>query len=147
MFVFGKRSRERLHGVHPDLVLVVSRALLYSEVDFAITEGMRSYERQLELVAKGRSWTENSRHLRQRDGYSHAIDVVAAGDLDLDGDVDTTDRSLIWSPSYYHKIADAFMRAASELMVPLRWGGDWDCDGDTGDQQHFDGPHFELRST
>jgi peptidoglycan L-alanyl-D-glutamate endopeptidase CwlK len=26
----------------------------------------------------------------------------------------------------------------------MRWGGDWDGDGDTKDERFFDGPHFEL---
>ena len=144
-FVFSERSRSKLENVHPDLVLVVSRALAYSEIDFAITEGMRSYVRQIKLIEMGRSWTEHSKHLRQSDGYSHAIDVMAVGDLDGDGDIDTTDRNMTWSRSNYLMINDAFKRASSELGIAIRWGGDWDCDGDTGDQAHFDGPHFELR--
>ena len=145
MFVFGSRSREKLANVHPDLVLVVSRALLYSQIDFAITEGMRTHTRQIELIRMGRSWTERSKHLRQPDGYAHAIDVMAVGDINRDGEVDTTDRDLTWSRSAYGTIADAFMRASTELGIPIRWGGDWDCDGDSGDQAHFDGPHFELK--
>jgi len=144
-FYFGERSREKLENVHPDLILVVSRALLYSEIDFAITEGMRSHARQLELLQMGRTWTEHSMHLRQPDGYAHAIDVMAVGDLDRDGDVDTTDRNMTWSHVNYSTIQVAFQRASTGLGIPIRWGGDWDCDGDSGDQAHFDGPHFELR--
>ena len=79
---FDKRSRRMLRNVHPDLVCVAFRALEYSAVDFVITEGLRSSARQLELYNQGRSKTLNSKHLIRKDGTSHAIDVMAVGDLD-----------------------------------------------------------------
>jgi hypothetical protein len=36
MFVLGKRSRERLIGVHPDLVIVMSFAIYETDMDFAV---------------------------------------------------------------------------------------------------------------
>ena len=42
---------------------VTRRALEISEVDFGITEGLRSRYRQKQLVATGKSQTMNSRHL------------------------------------------------------------------------------------
>ncbi|STL62039.1 putative phage PS3 [Escherichia coli] len=61
-----------MQGVNPDLVKVTRRALEISEVDFGITEGLRSRYRQKQLVATGKSQTMNSRHLT-----GHAVDVVA----------------------------------------------------------------------
>ena len=77
MWRFGKRSIERLEGVHPKLILVVSRGLLYSPIDFTVIEGLRTLERQKILKAQGRSQTLKSNHLTGR-----AIDVMAVGDLD-----------------------------------------------------------------
>jgi len=108
------------------------------------SESARACVRQNQLVDQGKSWTWRSKHLRQKDGYAHAVDLIATGDLDLDGDIDATDRSLIWAPDIYRLIADAMCEAAADLGIQIRWGGDWDCDGDTGDENHFDGPHFEL---
>ena len=45
-YKLGARSRQRLEGVHPDLVRVVSRAILITEVDFTVLEGLRTVERQ-----------------------------------------------------------------------------------------------------
>jgi len=135
-FTFGRMSRTKLIGVHPDLVLVVSRGLLYSRVDFAITEGVRSYERQKDLVAQGKSWTLNSNHLVQPDGFAHAIDVMAVGDLNADGVVDAHDKGIAWTRGFYHDIADAMKQAAEELGIGIRWGGDF--------AGRYDGPHFEL---
>jgi peptidoglycan L-alanyl-D-glutamate endopeptidase CwlK len=135
-YQFGERSRSRLVGVHPDLVLVVSRGLLYSPHDFVVNEGVRSLERQRKLVDAGMSKTLNSKHLVQPDGYAHAIDLVATGDLDDDGDLDAQDASLVWSQALYVVIADGMKRASRELGIPVRWGGDF--------RGFFDGPHFEL---
>lgn len=135
-FRFGSRSRERLRSVHPDLVLVVSRGLLYSEIDFAVTEGLRSIERQRDLVSRRLSQTYASKHLVQPDGYAHAVDIMAVGDLDGDNDVDAQDRTRTWDRELYTAIAVAMQRAADELGIPIRWGGAF--------KSFFDGVHFEL---
>lgn len=119
-FCFSQRSENNLRGVHPDLVRVVRRALALSDVDFGITEGLRTPERQRQLVAAGKSQTQNSRHLT-----GHAVDVFAyptpAGS---------------WEWKYYAQISAAFKRAAAELNIPIEWGGDW--------KTLKDGPHFQL---
>ena len=120
MFKLGKRSIERLQGVHPDLVRVVERAIELSTVDFTVLEGLRSPERQQTLVASGASQTLNSRHIT-----GHAVDLGAWVDNQVD-----------WSWPLYTKIANAMKAAANELGVSIVWGGDW--------RTFKDGPHFEL---
>lgn len=118
-FAFSQRSRRALEGVHPDLVRVAERALELTEVDFMVTEGVRSIERQRALVAARASRTMNSRHIT-----GHAIDVAAwVG-------------GVRWDWPLYPRIAEAFKGAAAELGVPIVWGGDW--------PRFRDGPHFEL---
>lgn len=119
-FRLSARSRANLVGVHSDLVLVVQRALQLSVVDFSVTEGLRTAERQRQLVAEGKSQTQNSRHLT-----GHAVDVVAY--------VPGQDP---WAWEHYERINEAFQRAASEIGVPIIWGGSW--------KTLKDGPHFEL---
>ena len=48
---FGKRSRERLKGVNTKLVNVLNE--LIKIMDVTIIEGVRSKERQAELLEKG----------------------------------------------------------------------------------------------
>lgn len=119
-FVFGSRSQANLSGVHADLVRVVRRALEISAVDFAVTEGLRTVERQRQLVAKGASRTMNSRHIT-----GHAVDLAPF----IDG-------AIRWDWPPFYQIADAMKTAAGELGVALVWGGDW--------VTFKDGPHFEL---
>jgi peptidoglycan L-alanyl-D-glutamate endopeptidase CwlK len=119
-FKLSRRSLERMQGVHPDLVKVVLLAIQLTEVDFGITEGVRTIEKQREYYAKGASKTMNSRHLT-----GHAVDLAAY-----------IGSEVRWDWPLYHKIADAMKRAANSLNVPIVWGGDW--------KSFKDGPHFEL---
>lgn len=119
-FKFSQRSIDNLVGVHPDLVRVVKRAIQISPVDFLITEGRRTEERQRKLVAAGASKTMNSRHIT-----GHAIDFAAW----IDG-------GIRWDWPLYAKIAGAFKVASRELKVPIEWGGDW--------RSFKDGPHIQL---
>lgn len=119
-FKLSQRSLDKLQGVDKRLVAVVNRAIELTEVDFGITEGLRTKERQEQLVAEGKSQTLNSKHLR-----GMAVDVVAY----VDGKVS-------WDKQHYQKIAEAFKQAADELNVSIRWGGNF--------KSFFDGPHFEL---
>ena len=48
-FKLSQRSLDRLKGVDPDLVEVVKRAIDLTEVDFGVSEGLRTLERQKEL--------------------------------------------------------------------------------------------------
>lgn len=60
-----------MEGIHPDLRRVADLALKLSVYDFTITDGLRTIEEQREYVARGVSWTMNSRHLT-----GHAIDYA-----------------------------------------------------------------------
>lgn len=118
-------SLKKLEGVHPHLVAIVKRAAEISAQAFQVTEGVRTLNRQRELVKRGASRTLKSRHIPVPNGLGHAIDVVAM----IGGRIS-------WELPLYHRIADAMKAAAKEIGVPVEWGGDW-----TG---FVDGPHFQL---
>ena len=118
--MLGTRSRKRLEGLHPDLVRVVERADALGLIDFAVTEGLRSRQRQAELVADGHSTTMNSRHLT-----GHAVDLVPL----FKG-------KPCWKWPSFYKLAPLVKMAAQELGVAIEWGGDW--------ATFKDGPHFQL---
>ncbi len=120
MYKLGARSKQRLKGVHEDLIKVVERAIEISTVDFTVLEGLRTPERQKTLMESGASQTLNSRHIT-----GHAVDLGAWVDDQVD-----------WSWPLYHKVASAMKEAAKQLDVAIVWGGDWNT--------FKDGPHFEL---
>jgi peptidoglycan L-alanyl-D-glutamate endopeptidase CwlK len=120
MKAFSARSEKNLVGVHPDLVRVMRRALEIAPVDFMVIEGLRTVERQRQLVAKGASQTMRSRHLT-----GHAVDIapVVGG-------------AIRWDWPLYDRLAVAVKQAAREVSVPVEWGGDWTT--------FKDGPHWQL---
>lgn len=117
-FALGERSQRNLEGVHPDLVSVVKRAIGITKQDFMVIEGMRSLERQKQLLAEGKSKTMNSRHLT-----GHAVDLCPYP-------VDWNDADK------FVAISEAMKEAAKELDIPLEWGGDW--------KNGWDKPHYQL---
>lgn len=138
-FTFSQRSIDSLKGVHPNLVRVVTRALALSTVDFRIIEGVRTPTRQRQLYAQGRTkpgpkvtWTLNSNHfVNKRTGFGHAIDILPA--------------PYDWKDlNNFNAVANAMFQAADELKINIRWGADWDNDGNPRERGETDSPHFEL---
>lgn len=125
---WSQRSLRNMQGIHPDLRRVLDRALQESPVDFVINEGLRTIERQRELLRIRATTTLNSRHLT-----GHAIDFYAYVDINKDGKVTFEEMS---NPRLMKQIADAMKYAASELAIPVVWGGDW--------RKFKDYPHVEL---
>jgi len=119
-FKLSKKSLDRLNGVDKDLIDVVKRAIELTEVDFGVTEGIRTLDRQRVLFNKGKSQTMKSKHLIGR-----AVDVAAY-----------VGNEVSWDKEHYIIISKAFKQAAKELNVSIRWGGDF--------KSFFDGPHYEL---
>lgn len=144
----GSLSRSNLRGVHPDLCRVVNRAIQLTSQDFRVTEGVRTQERQAQLVQQGVSRTLNSRHIS-----GHAVDLAALHNGQIS-----------WEWDRYYQIAQAMQRASDEENVVIRWGGVWDkwlselssnlklevghfrarFTKANGKAPLMDGPHFEL---
>lgn len=155
-YVLGAGSIGNLVGVHPDLVRVIKRAITITPVDFKVIEGVRSDEQAYRNFGKGRTaaqclaagcpakfarpgerkvtWLRNplsTKHRKQSDGFSHAVDLLPA--------------PYDWvEMSPFDQVAKAVLAAAKIEKVAVRWGRDWDGDGKPGEKGETDGPHFEL---
>lgn len=114
------RSLKRLEGVHDDLVKVVKLAFDISPNVFIVTEGLRTLERQKQLLAAGASQTLRSRHLT-----GHAVDLAVKVGAEVR-----------WDWPLYRALAVVMKDAARQLEIPLEWGGDW--------KSLVDGPHYQL---
>lgn len=148
MFSLSNNSKARLIGVNPSLVAVVNRAIQLTRVDFGVTEGLRTLDRQKELLAAGATTTLKSKHLT-----GNAVDLVAY----INGKVS-------WNVAVYDDIADAMKQAAIDLKVSIRWGGAWNVPDITKwtktmqdamnyyidykrsikERPFIDAPHFEI---
>lgn len=110
----------KLRGVHPDLVKIVNELARITTIEFTILEGLRTVERQKQLVASGASTTMKSRHIT-----GHAVDIAPK----LNG-------AISWDWPLYRKLAPIIKQAAKNVNVPIEWGGDW--------VKFKDGPHWQL---
>lgn len=111
-YFLGATSRANLVGVHPDLVAVVKKAILLTDIDFAVHEGVRTLDRQRKLVASGASRTLDSYHLT-----GDAVDLVPY-----------VDGHLRWEHALCNDVARAMFEASGQVGVRLVWGRVWDME-------------------
>ena len=147
-YKLSTKSQERLIGVEPELKEVVYEAIKVTKIDFGVIEGLRTEEKQKQLVESGASQTMKSKHLEGR-----AVDLMAyVGGRGS------------WELNVYDEIADAMKEAAVKVDVAVRWGAAWtvtdirewkgtmeeamnsyiDTRRGQGRRPFIDAPHFEL---
>ena len=147
-YKLSTKSQERLMGVEPELKEVVYEAIKVTKIDFGVIEGLRTEEKQKQLVESGASQTMKSKHLEGR-----AVDLMAY----IGGRGS-------WELNVYDEIADAMKEAAVKVDVAVRWGAAWtvtdirewegtmedamnsyiDTRRSEGRRPFIDAPHFEL---
>lgn len=131
MPIFGKKSKERLKGVDVRLVNVLNEVVKY--FDITVIEGLRSQERQNELVAQGKSKTKFGKHVQGK-----AVDI-APYPIDWNSRDD------------FHYLGGFVLGVASKMGVDIRWGGDWSDSSlsqnarTTKDNNFDDLVHFEIK--
>lgn len=145
-FNLSQKSLQVLSTVNPRLQRVVKRAIIKSEVDFGVAQGLRTRDDQMKLYGQGRTaaqmkaaglnpeyakpkmakvtWTMNSNHLGGK-----AVDLVPY----VNGKVEWDNNGKL---GLWPKIAKAMKESAVELGVKIEWGGDW--------KTTVDRPHFEI---
>jgi|TARA_R100001594_G_scaffold30163_1_gene56326 hypothetical protein len=127
----GKRSKSRLQGVDSKLVNVLNEVCKY--FDITVIEGLRSQERQNELVAQGKSKTKFGKHVEGK-----AVDI-APYPIDWNARDD------------FHYLGGFVLGIASQMGINVRWGGDWSDSSlsqnrrTTKDNNFDDLVHFELK--
>ena len=147
-YKLSTKSQERLIGVEPELKEIVYEAIKVTKIDFGVIEGLRTEEKQKQLVESGASQTMKSKHLEGR-----AVDLMAY----IGGRGS-------WELNVYDEIADAMKEAAIKVDVAVRWGAAWtvtdirewegtmeeamnsyiDTRRGQGRRPFIDAPHFEL---
>lgn len=165
MFIWGKGSRAKMEGLHPNLIKVLNLAITYSEIDMSVHEGVRSDEQCYINFGQGRTaaqciaggcpakyaqpkkpkvtWLRRalgSNHRKKADGFGHAVDLYP-----YPNSLWFNKPAKVYEPMF-NKIAVAMFKASKELKIPIRWGADWDMDNLPRERGETDNPHFELRS-
>lgn len=127
-YKFSQRSLNNLKGVHPDMVKLMHASIINAPVDFVVTEGVRTAERQKELYKQGKSkcdgFMKKSNHQLREDGYGYAVDLYP---LPFD----------CKNKEPFKILAAHIKKIAYQLGIKISWGGDW--------KNFVDMPHYELK--
>lgn len=126
---FSRASEAALASAHPDLQRLFREVIKYA--DCKVLEGHRDKVAQDAAVATGHSkvrWPKSKHNSLP----SLAVDVVPY--------------PINWKDTKRFYFLAGFVKGvASQLGLIVRWGGDWDSDGDFADQSFMDLPHYEIR--
>ena len=129
-FYLSQRSLDNMSGIDSRLQRIAERAIEITKIDFGIPTdgGRRTAERQHELFEDGKSRADGY-HKRSKHQDGRAIDFYAY----VDGEAS-------WNELHLAMVAAAFLQAASEYKISVRWGGLWKK------EVHgiVDLPHIEL---
>lgn len=139
---FSSRSLNKLSTCHVDLQLIMTEAIKDTCVDFGVSEGHRSLERQKELFDKKLSKVDGISKKGKHNYYpSLAVDIYAY----------VPNKNLAYDEAHLAYLGGHILKTANILLDAgkithrLRWGFNWDMDGELKyDQTLIDGPHFEL---
>lgn len=134
MFTLSDRSLKRLEGVNDDLVKIVKLAIRRTPVDFGVAwcGGFRTPEEQNQLFKDGYS---------QKDGYEKLSRHQFGDAVDLQVYVGG---AVVQNEKMQYIVAGVMFACASELDIKIRFGGDWNMNGDVRDNKFNDLYHFEL---
>ena len=141
MHIFSTRSKNALLHCHQDLQTLAEYALQCSEIDFCITEGHRSAQRQALLFKEGKTLIDG-RNKQSKHNFlpARAFDFCAI-----------VKGKATWEENYMCYLAGVFIACAhllkhtKRMQYPIRWGGNWNRDGIIIQKQTLvDMPHIEL---
>lgn len=149
----GDRSVSRLEGVDSQLVRVVLRAADMAEPheDFTVLEGVRSKEQCWINYGKGRTVAEcQAKGVPAKYAKPGVPKVTWLKDplssKHCFGEaVDLAPYPIDWNDLKRFDALNKLMeQAAWAEKVDIRWGADWDEDGNPRERGESDSPHWEL---
>lgn len=137
MPTFSKTSNQRLATCDMRLQLVFSAVV--EAIDCTVLVGHRTEADQERAFAEGRS-QKHWPHGEHNALPSRAVDVVPVVPDGMD----------VWNVKdpavqlYWWRLQYCVLRKAEALGFKVRWGLDWNGDGNTADTQLKDWPHWEV---
>jgi len=135
-YSYGRTSSQYLITASLNLQLVFDEALARGLIDITVIEGRRAKARQNRLYRINRSkvvWPNSKHNVSKPDDLAHAVDAAPY----VNGKA---------SDNYFHCIflAGVVQCCGEKLSIPIRWGGNWDRDGEPVTDQDFqDLWHYE----
>ena len=137
-YSFGKRSTQIKDTISLNLELVFDEALETDLIDIVLIEGRRDRARQDKFFygVPQRSklpWPKSKHNVLNPEDFAHAVDAAPY----VNGKA---------SDNFYHCcfLAGVILAIGARLHIPIRWGGNWDKDGEPITDQTFqDLWHYE----
>lgn len=130
--VLGTASLARYDTLHPALQMLVLTIL--ERMDVTVVCGHRSKEEQNKAVNEGKSSLRYPKSKHNSDP-SLAVDIAPY----------IRKKGVQWGVAEVSHMQGRIAEIAEYLNIPLRWGGDWDGDGDSSEHKLRDYVHIELK--
>lgn len=133
MYKFSSKSQAKLNECHKDIQIICNELIKY--IDFTVVTGYRSPEEQLKKYQQGFSKVKKGKH-----NYNPSLAI----------DIQPYPLSNNQKREQFYYLAGFFMGIAKMLKAEglithdIRFGGDWDKDGEIIDNSFDDLYHFEL---
>lgn len=145
MYIYGKSSTAKLLTAHYELRETFELALSWQIYDIAIVWGWRGEEIQTQAFLSGAStkeWPNSKHNIVDAEGepLAEAVDYGPWCKLP------NGKMGIPWKDTHAFAVIGGLLLAASQqLGYNMRYGGDWDMDGLTTDQNLMDWGHIERR--
>lgn len=135
-YSFGNKSSRELETCNLSLQHIARQALAYGLIDFSIVEGYRSDEKQHQYFIEDKSKVDagdpGAKHNYKKP--SEAFDAVPY-----------VNGKSSWKWQHCIFLAGVILAAAKKVGEEVRWGGNWDMDGEPVTDQDFqDLVHYET---
>jgi peptidoglycan L-alanyl-D-glutamate endopeptidase CwlK len=136
-YYLSERSLLRLKDVNPKLINLCLLGIKRTPIDFGIAYqgGKRTAEEQNQLFKDGYS---------KCDGYKIQSNHQSGDAFDINVFVNS---KVVENKEMLCVVAGVMFSCAEELNIKIRWGLDWDQDGDIRDNTFNDMYHFEIINT
>lgn len=136
------KQRDTLIG---SLRLLMDDALRVSDVPFQLVQGARTVEEQQRYFNEGKSKVNPKAYPDRDKLYAAAKHVTGPGmPLSRAVDIIIDVKGKEYDKAHMCYVAGVMLAIARLRSIPVRWGGNFDRDGQILEQDFDDLPHFEL---
>ena len=129
---WSERSQKALNSLHPDLQWLMNE-VLHEVADISLIQGYRGKEAQNEAYRTGRS------KLQYPNGNHNKFPSMA---VDSQPYPYPEAKEKLWAALAY--VAGRAIEIGKQRGLQVRWGGDWNQNGDLTDQRFDDLFHLEI---
>jgi peptidoglycan L-alanyl-D-glutamate endopeptidase CwlK len=138
---YSTTSQKRLDTGEYDLRVLFNEVIKTTRVDFGIADVFRTIAKQLQYFKEGKSDKDGINNLSKHNyNPSRAVDIYGW----VNGRETYDERTLCYLAGHIMGTAAELLKAG-KITHEIRWGGNWDDDGEIiTDQRLRDLVHFEL---